>query len=684
MELLHPWFLLGLISILIPIIIHLLQLRRPQRIAFTNTEFIQKVELVTVRQRKLQHLLVLVTRIIGLVALVLIFCQPFIPTKIKYGVPQVSVVDVLVDNSASMQVPDGSGSLFNTAVAQANSLGKIYSKSQFRLLNSETTAASQPVYQAKLAELSPLGGELFWNKISRSGLYNRHNESLYIFSDFQRSTFDPALLKNVSSQEIILVPQTGRKIGNIFVDSVWFDEAFVRVRTNLGLHIRLKNGGSEKVIDCPVKVFLGPQQVAVFRATVAGGQTATSVVQVQVPDRILARGRVVTEDMPVVFDNTYYFTVQATSIIRVLEIGSVPIAEVLYKNEPLFSYAFTKSENVNYDALNRANLVLVREVPLISDGLRDALRRVVARGGSVVVVPVGTMAGHASYQRLFRDLGVGTVEWEEPGSSLEQREVAQPNAQNPFFRDVLGAQLRAATMPLAAPVLHWARTGTDIMRLRDGESYLAEFASGTGKVYVFSAPFAKEYSDFTGHELFVPVLYKLAMRSFRSEQQLAYRLTRDAIKLSLHSAETAGVSHDEAPFQLMHDRAMWLPVQRVQGGDVRLDIPAGLEAPGFYQVQRAGQVLTTVALNASSKESELATYSAAELRAVVGPNRPNVRVLEGSDAGVASLAQLQNEHNSQPLWRYFLGLALVCLLAETLLLRFGRPRLRAARAAVAV
>ncbi len=686
MQLSYPWFLLGLGSVIIPITIHLLRLRRPQRLLFTNIEFIREVAIVTVRQRKLQHLLVLAARVFGLAALVLAFCQPFIPVNEPRVSLEASAVDVLVDNSASMQRPAGNRGLFDATVAKARELGKIYSSARFRILNNSSAITTRSAYQAKLTELRPTSGGSALNRLNVTGSDDGHNNPLYIFSDFQKSTFNPLFLKQANtSRQVVLVPSTGEKTGNVFVDSVWFDEALVRARTNLGLHIRLQNGGTEAVADCPVKVYLGAQQAAAFQATVLGGQSMVSVVQVQLPEKTgVVLGRVVTEDAPVVFDNTYYFTAQAASTIRVVEIGPVPVAKDVYKGEPLFSYSFAKPENIDYNALRKANLVFLREVPLLAGGLRDALREVVARGGSVAIVPTGTVGSRASYGQLFRDLGMGPANWEPLTAVPESHEVALPNARESFFRDVLGAQPRAVAMPRVAPVLRWSRTGTDILRMRDGESYLAEFPSGTGKVYVFSAPFAKEYSDFTNHALFVPVLYKLAMRSFRNEQQPAYRLTQNAVSLALPAVSTAGAGHgDQSPFRLVRDGTTWLPAQRIQGGEVRLGVPTGLEAPGFYQVQRAGQVLTTVAFNGSPKESELATYSADELRALVGPGRPNVRVLDGGRVGDVGLAQLQAERGGQPLWRYFLGLALAALFAEALLLRFGRPRVGAARVMVA-
>ena len=670
MYLLFPWFLIGLSVVAIPVIIHLLQLRRPQRVLFSNIAFIQEVELITVRHRKVQRLLILLARIVFLIALVLAFCQPFISNKqLEIGMLS-SGVEVLLDNSPSMQLQGVTRvTLFEEAVAEARSLGQtLPTGARVTLLGQRGGALSPRAFQAKLDELkmSARGTSLKSADVGRT----ERKRGLYVFSDFQKNGINTKVLNAAGAgREVVLVPVVGKPAGNVYVDSVWLDDAFVRVRTNVGLHVRVRNGGGMVATDCPVKVFLGQRQVAAYRVTVGVGEAVASVVQVQVSNRSLALGRVVTEDGPVTFDNTYYFTLQPAQAIRVLEIGSEPVTEQLYANEPLFVYSFAKPQSVNYAGLRQANLVILREVKEVDAGLRDGLRAVLKRGGSVVIVPTALEAQHDSYQRLFKELGLGTVQWEAKTATPELREVAMPSAREPFFREVFGAQQRAVTMPRVAPVLRWARTDTDILRLRDGESYLADFASGMGRVYVFSAPFAKEYADFTTHALFVPVMYRMAMLSYRNEQLPAYRLTQGTVALQL-AAEIVPGRADEAGFRLVKDSLTLIPAQRVMGQDVRLDLPAGMDTPGFYQVQRHGKVLTTLAFNQDKRESELAAYSAEELRQLIGPNQPNIRVLEGGTDG-ADLAKFRAEQTGRPLWRYFVALALLALLAEALLVRFG-------------
>ncbi|MFC6225715.1 BatA domain-containing protein [Hymenobacter artigasi] len=680
MRLLYPWFLLGLFAVAVPVVIHLLQLRRPQRVLFTNTAVIRQVELVSTRHRKVQNWFILLARVGAVAALVLVFCQPFIPAMEG---SDVRGVDVVVDNSLSMQLSDAeSGSLLDKAVGEARRIGN-EAGNQLRLLTAGPGLLSKAVYDNKLDELRPTSKAAFVSKyVVGSGFGG--SSSTYLFSDFQKTAFSADMLNKLATgREIILVPLSGQEVGNIFVDSIWVDDAFLRMRTNVAMHIRLRNGGRAAVSDCPVKVFLGNQQVAAFRVTVGAGQAVASVVQVQLADEQLALGRVVTEDVPVMFDNTFYFTLRPAAVIRVLEIGGEPMARQVYANEPLFNYSFSKVQNIDYGMLRQANLVLLNEVDRLDAGLRDALRGVVKRGGSVVLVPTATTTARQSYEQLFRDLGLGTVQWEDAGAAPALREVAMPNVREPFFRDVFGAQSRTVTMPRVAPVLRWSRTGTDILRLRDGESYLANFASGAGQVYVFSAPFAKEYSDFTAQALFVPVMYRMAMLSYKSEQLPAYKLTQEAVSLHLPAAVgSVGGPADAVNLKLVKDSLTLIPGQRVVGQEVRMELPVGISEAGFYQVQRQGKVLTTLAFNQDRRESELAAYSAEELRQLVGPNRPNVRVVEAGNAG-AGLAKFRDERTGTPLWRYFLALALLALLAEALLVRLGKRATATKRMAVA-
>src|SRR6188508_1393256 len=115
MHFIYPGFLLALLALAIPIIVHLFNFRRFKKIYFTNVRFLREIKQDTQSKSKLRHLLILIARLLAVAFLVLAFAQPYIPqsgVKIETGRKKVSVY---VDNSFSMDAIGKNGSLLETA-----------------------------------------------------------------------------------------------------------------------------------------------------------------------------------------------------------------------------------------------------------------------------------------------------------------------------------------------------------------------------------------------------------------------------------------------------------------------------------------------------------------------------------------------------------------------------------------
>ncbi len=92
----------------------------------------------------------------------------------------------------------------------------------------------------------------------------------------------------------------------------------------------------------------------------------------------------------------------------------------MYTNEALFSYSKSTPQAINYSLLESANLAVVQQ-PRVDAGLRENLKRLLDRGGSVVIVPPADAAGRASYSQLFQELGLGAVQTCDNGNAWLQR-----------------------------------------------------------------------------------------------------------------------------------------------------------------------------------------------------------------------------------------------------------------------
>ena len=70
----YPAIFYFLLVLIIPVIVHLFQLQRFKKIAFTNVQFLKKIRLETRKSSRLKKLLILATRILCFLAL--LFTKP--------------------------------------------------------------------------------------------------------------------------------------------------------------------------------------------------------------------------------------------------------------------------------------------------------------------------------------------------------------------------------------------------------------------------------------------------------------------------------------------------------------------------------------------------------------------------------------------------------------------------------
>jgi hypothetical protein len=679
MTLLYPSFLIALSAISIPIIIHLVELRRSKRVLFTNVRFIRQVKNVTSNHRRLKHLLILASRILFLTFLVLAFAQPFIPAATS-DQAETSDVRLYVNNALSMQseVANGEFTVLEKALDESKQLlGTLPSSSRIRVFDN-SSSFNPNVHQtpanakSQLDQLGYSSQNLHFDAvISRltAGVGNQQSDSYqaFLFSDFQKRTFNPGVLNSLdSTANYYLVPIKSASQQNVFIDSVYLEDEFIRIRENNRLNALIYNNGSEKAEAVSVKFFIGDRQVSALTLDLEPNGSTPAQFTFQLDSYATMPCRIEVEDYPVSFDNIYYFTLQASPNIKILDIvgpESVPTRR-LYTNEPVFEYTATEASRINYGMISGSDLVLLNGVPVIDAAVADNLRKYVMEGGSLVIIPAGT-AERSSYSRFFSGLGLGPVSWRgQAGEKGAQKELAEPDLQNPFFSNIFAEDTRGIQMPQADQHLAWSRSTDNILRYKSGGNFLSSFGAGEGNIFVFASPLAATYSDFANHAIFVPVMYKLAIRSYSSDQQIAYPLSQSSVRIAVEGADAR-----KAVFKLVKDSVEFIPEQRLQGRSLVFSTPAEMTEAGVYSLVKGDSTITQLAFNFDKKNSLLDQYTAEELRLLIGDKYPNVMVYESTRAGSIK-DQFNRDHVGTPLWKYCLLLSLMFLFTEIALIRF--------------
>ncbi|MDX1930043.1 MAG: BatA domain-containing protein [Pirellulaceae bacterium] len=117
MGLIQAGFLLALLALAIPVLVHLLSRWQVQRLELGTMQFLQEVIHDSAHRRWIRRWLLLATRMLLLAVLALLFARPFLPERRTGEGGRVRIV--LIDRSASMTMPGKSGRLIDDAIAQA-------------------------------------------------------------------------------------------------------------------------------------------------------------------------------------------------------------------------------------------------------------------------------------------------------------------------------------------------------------------------------------------------------------------------------------------------------------------------------------------------------------------------------------------------------------------------------------
>ena len=114
MQFKNPEILYFLFFLIIPIIVHLFQLRRFKKQYFSNVAFLRELSVQTRKSSRIKKWLLLATRLLLLAAAIIAFSQPYFPENDKFAASR--ELYVILDNSFSMQAKGSKGELLRRAV----------------------------------------------------------------------------------------------------------------------------------------------------------------------------------------------------------------------------------------------------------------------------------------------------------------------------------------------------------------------------------------------------------------------------------------------------------------------------------------------------------------------------------------------------------------------------------------
>jgi hypothetical protein len=137
---LHPWVLLGLPAVAVPLVLHLIQRRDPPTVEFPAVRYLVQVTQEHQRRLRLRHLLLLLARTLMVLALVLAAAGPSAPVRQAASHAPSALVMILDDSPSSGAVVAGTDRLTDLRAAARRILERANPSDALWLLTSDGVA----------------------------------------------------------------------------------------------------------------------------------------------------------------------------------------------------------------------------------------------------------------------------------------------------------------------------------------------------------------------------------------------------------------------------------------------------------------------------------------------------------------------------------------------------------------
>ena len=676
---LAPLFLLGILAVAVPVIVHLVNRERRNAIAFPSLMFLRRVPFRSVRRQRIRHWALFVMRCLALILLAAAFARPFLDRQAENagaaGAGPREVV-VLLDRSYSMAYGDRWTRATNAAERAVAGVGAA-DRASLVLFDHEAIAAAGPtgdvaVLRAALRDARPGSGSTRYapalavaQRLLESA--ERRRLEVVVISDFQRTGWDGQELPRMPAGAAVATVDVGDSTtANTLITGVDVTRDAVGGVDRAIVAVRVARKGARPITDARVTLELNGREVEATRATLpASGAASVTFAPVAVPDatsRGTVRVSVSAAEDRLAVDDVFHFVLARAQVVSVLiiEHPSSPASRTMFLpralgigDRPTFRVAQRRADRVTAADVDEARVVILHGVGMPSGAVGDRIRALV-RGGGGLIVALGESSGGRAWSAAS-ELLPGTVgeivdRSSDRGGSLGSLDRSHSALES--FRGTRSGDFTSARY-LRYRALTPTATDAVLARFDDGTVALAERRVGRGQVLVFSSTFDGYWNDLPVQPVFLPLAQSLVRHAAGWTPERPWETVGHVLALSDGGAASRSASVAVAP---SGDRTRWAESDSARS--------VALREQGFYEIRDANAVTPSriVAVNLDPAESELGAFAPDELsRAVTATGIAGAATTGSTTLGVAE------RERRQLLWWYVLVAAVLLLAAESLL-----------------
>jgi hypothetical protein len=640
MQFKHPEILYFLFLLVIPILVHLFQLRRFKKEYFTNVRFLKELSIQTRKSSTIKKWLLLLTRLMLLAFLILAFAQPFFSAK--EGKKNTNEMYIILDNSFSMQAKGKKGELLKRAVQDL--LEHTPETQNFSLItnsdnywNTDIKSIQKDLQNLKYSA-SPFRLDNLIAKVNaRKSAFNK---DIIVITDAVGLEDNQTKSFRKEDNVCFVIPEAEQK-DNIAIDSVYIKQtldSFYEIGVNL-------SANGEDFKDIPIALYNKGKLAA---KTVIGFETNTKTINFTIPKEDF-HGYVLVTDKGLAYDNTYFFSISKPSKTNVISIGDTDKSNFLgriYTSDE-FNYNNFPIANLDYNLLEKQDAIVLNELNDIPQALQTTLKSFVTKGGNVVVIPAQE-SNVTSLNSFMATLGALKFN----ATTANEKKVTKINFNHPLFRTVFEKKIDNFQYPSTKTSFALSSTTPAALTYDDQSAFLTSLPNEVSSVYVFAAPINKANSNFQNSPLIVPTFYNMAQNSQKTGVN-AIVIGEDQLFIV-----DAVLSKDEI-LTIKNATESFIPVQQLSNTKVKMSFNDNPTEAGNFGIFNGVNLVQDISFNYNRTESDLT---------LANPDAAsNFKKIEDIETVFNTI---QADRTDTQIWKWFVILALLFLALELLIQKF--------------
>jgi uncharacterized membrane protein len=694
MTFLNPAILFGLLAASIPIIIHLLNLRKLKKIEFSTLQFLKELQKNKIRKIKLKQWLLLALRVLIILCIVTAFARPTLVGVSIGGTTSAAKTTAvfIIDDTFSMSVIDQDGSYFNQAKESIkNILNQFEEGDEFGLVlvSSQSDEIEMTSNRSKFEQeidasaISYASGKLN-NAIIKAaeliGEAKNFNKEIYLFSDFQKGRLalesEITDLKEQLGEQVRLYSFnfSGIEVLNFGIDELKINTQIFQKDKPVKFDATVKSYSDRAKDNLVVSLFINGERLAQQSINLNPGESKTASLEASAKTFGYSEALVEIEEDDLLEDNkrftSFYIPEKIPLLILADNLSDTKLIEAALKSvsdQGYFDVTVKRTEQISGTQLNNFQVMIMVSSNFVT--AKEKVNQFLSSGKGVIIFP-SSETNQTAFNNSLSAIGLtsaGSFVKMEAGQSIRfsETDFNHPVFEN-IFMDEKKKQVESPDINSYFKINPGGK-GKSIIKLEDESSFFSEYSVSGGKILLFNSSPVFSWSDFPIKSIFAPLVTKSVM----------YLSTKNISDANFLAGETINVNVSERS----------LPQIKIVRPDNREDLItlnenqrsdfisySSTSAAGNYKFFSGEKLLTQSSVNTDPAESVTEYIGAGEFEEYLEKINFSGRHISIDKNENPAQMILQARFGSE-LWRYFVIFAILLALVEMTIARNAKKEI---------